>query len=211
MIRRGFSLLLLLSLTCSQLAFATTPPDALPPAEVTVSATTPLGFVLIGLVSLGGVALLAVLSTIALFFSRKAGDGVAWGIANRLWLAMQNAVSHAEAELRPQLQKALADGKLTPEEAAELKSRTIAIFKTIAGDLLEQAPKALGIATAGMPSWISGMLERAVSAMKGPKKPEAVPSRAAAAKVVAAARANPPAAVPEPEAPAPAPEPPAVP
>ena len=190
-----FALLCLLVL--SPLAFADA--GAAPPAEVSTS--TPLGILLVALVALGGTVLLAALSAVALFFARKAGDGKAWGLANRLWLAMQNAVSHAEAELRPALQKALEDGKLTPEEAAELKTRTLAIFKTIAGDLLEQAPKVLGFDPAGMPTFLSGMLERAVSAMKGPKKPEPVPSRAQAAKVVAAARANPPAAVVEDPAP----------
>lgn len=174
------------------------------PATPEPSSTTPMGILFMGLVTLGGLALTAAFGAVGLYFARRAKDGAAWSLANRLWVAMQNAVTHAEAEIRPELQKALADGKLTPEEAAQLKSRALAIFKGIAGDLLEQAPKVLGFNPAGMPAFLSGLLERAVAVMKsspavtreigkaGPAKAP-TPTPAEAAKAVADARLNPPA------------------
>jgi len=176
-----------------------------PPAPVVDQMpTSVLGWVFYGLVALGGLAITAAFGAVGLYFARKAQDGAAWSLANRLWVAMQNAVTHAEAEIRPDLQKALADGKLTPEEAAQLKTRALQIFKQIAGDLLEQAPKVLGFDPTGLPSFLSGLLERAVVVMKGGKgvstqigkAPPAkvpVPSAKEAAAVVKAARANPPA------------------
>jgi hypothetical protein len=168
------------------------------------SSTTPMGILLMGLATLGGLALTAALGAVGLYFSKRAKDGAAWSLANRLWVAMQHAVTHAEAEIRPELQKALADGKLTPEEAALLKSRALAVFKGIAGDLLAEAPKVLGFNPAGMPAFLSGMLERAVAVMKsspavtteigkaGPKRAP-TPTVKEAAAAVAEARLNPPA------------------
>lgn len=167
------------------------------------SSTTPMGILFMGLATLGGLALTAALGAVGLYFAKRAKDGAAWSLANRLWVAMQQAVTHAEAEIRPELQKTLADGKLTPEEAAVLKSRALAVFKGIAGDLLAEAPKVLGFNPAGMPAFLSGMLERAVAVMKsspavtteigktGPKRP-ATPTPAEAAKAVEASRMDPP-------------------
>lgn len=176
------------------------------------SSTTPMVILFMGLVTLGGLALTAAFGAVGLYFARRAKDGAAWSLANRLWVAMQNAVTHAEAEIRPELQKTLADGKLTPEEAALLKSRALAIFKGIAGDLLEQAPKVLGFNPAGMPAFLSGLLERAVAVMKsspavtreigkaGPTKAP-TPTPAEAAKAVAESRLNPPAETEQPPVP----------
>lgn len=176
--------------------------------------TTPLGFLLMGLVTLGGLALTAAFAAAGLYFSRKASDGAAWSLANRLWVAMQQAVTHAEAEIRPQLQKALADGKLSAEEKAELKSRALAIFKGIAGDLLGQIPKVLGFKPEGVPAFLSGLLERAVAVMKvspaittqinkaGPAKVP-TPTPAEAAEAVKLARLDPGAEVVGSEPPSP--------
>lgn len=216
--------LFLLALAILALPVFAQEPTAAPPVDQ-VSATTPLGYLLMGFVTLGGLALTAMLSSIGYASAMKAKDGAAWSLANRLWVAMQQAVTHAEAEIRPHLQKALEDGKLSPEEKADLKARALAVFKTIAGDLLTKAPKVLGYSPAGMPHFLSGLLERAVGAMKASpavtkeigkivrgKVPTPTVKESSAA--VAAARANPPAeaAPTAPEAPAldlaPAPTPP---
>ena len=179
-------------------AFADT--GAAPPTE-----TTPLGVLLIALVSVGGLAITGAFTAGAIFFARKAKDGAMWSLLNRLWVVAQQAVTHAEAEIRPSIQKALSDGKLTPEEGAELKAKATAIFKTMAGDLLKQLPKVAGFSEEGIGAFVSGLIERAVSVMKlspavsteinrvATKIPPA-PLPAAAKKAVEAARANPPAA-----------------
>lgn len=200
MIRRSlarFALVLVLVLAVAP-AFADT--GAPPPPE-----TTPLGVLLIALVSVGGLAITGAFTAGAIFFARKAKDGAMWSLMNRLWVAAQQAVTHAEAEIRPSLQKALADGKLTPEEGAELKAKATAIFKTMAGDLLKQLPKVAGFSEDGIGAFVSGLIERAVSVMKltpavsteinrAPTKIPPAPLPAVAKKAVEAARANPPAA-----------------
>lgn len=189
-------------------------PTAAPPVDQ-VSATSPLGYLLMSLATVGGLAFTGMLSAIGYAAAMKAKDGAAWSLANRLWVAMQQAVTHAEAEIRPELQKALADGKLSDEEKRQLKSRALQVFKTIAGDLLTQAPKLLGYSPAGMPQFMSGLLERAVAAMKvspavtkeiGKVQRGRVPTPTVkeSTAAVAAARANPAPEVAEAPAPAPA-------
>jgi len=79
-----------------------------------------------------------------------------------------SGVAHVEADLRPKIAKALADGKLTPEEATELKLAAIAIFKQQAGSQLQDIQKLLGLNDSAIGTFISGLIERAVASIKKP-------------------------------------------
>lgn len=124
------------------------------------------GYVLTGIASLAGLAFTGLMAAGALAVSQKSKDGAAWALVNRLYNAAQTAAAHVEAEMRPAIQRALADGKLTPEEAAELKARGLEVLKLVAGEALENAPKTLGIPAEAMPAFLSGLLERGVKALK---------------------------------------------
>lgn len=71
----------------------------------------------------------------------------------------KSAVAEVEATLRPQVQKALADGHVSPEEAAQLKAAAMEILKTKAPPaLLQQAQATFGGA---LDAWLGGLVERA--------------------------------------------------
>lgn len=71
-------------------------------------------------------------------------------------------VAKAEVEIRPTLQKALADGRLDAGEAAALKEQVMAILKRdMPGDVMKTLSGALGPALEG---WLSGKVEQAVAA-----------------------------------------------
>ncbi|MCC6178797.1 MAG: hypothetical protein WAZ94_15325 [Phycisphaerales bacterium] len=133
-----------------------------------VSEPTALGSLFTWLALAGVSALVALVGLVGVFLSRRAKDSRVWALVNGLWIMMQTAVAHAERELRPEIQKALADGKLTPEEAAALKSKTLQIFRDQAATQLGELSKLLGLSDTGLGAFISGLLERAVSTIKSP-------------------------------------------
>lgn len=98
--------------------------------------------------------------------ARRAKDSKIWATVNSLWVLAQTVVAHVEKELRPKVQKALEDGKLTPEEGAQLKAEALRLFKEAAGKNLLDLQKLLGLTEGAVGTFISGLLERAVSSIK---------------------------------------------
>lgn len=121
------------------------------------------GSVVTMLMSLAGVAL-----------ARRSKDSRIWGTVNSLWVLMQAVVAHVEREIRPHVQKALADGKLSPEEARLLKDEALKLFKEAAGTNLLQLQKLLGLTEGALGTFVSGLLERALSTVKNPKAPSPI-------------------------------------
>jgi len=150
----------------SDAALQVTAADVLPASEPSALgsllqwvSTAVLGLILLG-VSLLGV-----------YLRGRAKDSKVWGAVNSLWVLMQTAVAHAEAELRPKIAKALADGKLTPEEGAALKAKVLEIFKSMAGEKIRELADLLKLGETGVGVFLSGLLERAVAAGKSPGVP----------------------------------------
>lgn len=110
-------------------------------------------------------------SLLGVYLRGRAKDSKVWGAVNSLWVLMQTAVAHAEAELRPEIAKALADGKLTPEEGAALKAKVLEIFKSMAGEKIRELADLLKLGETGVGVFLSGLLERAVVAGKVPGVP----------------------------------------
>lgn len=164
-VRLAFALLLALGLSFPLLAFAQEAPPA--PAEEAISVR---GYVLMGVGSLAGLALTAVLAAGAAAIRARDKENSAWSLLNRILTAAQTAASQVQAEMTPAIKAALADGKITPEEAASLKARGLEVLRLVAGAQLELVPKTLGIAPEAMPTFLSAALERAVTALKGPGK-----------------------------------------
>jgi hypothetical protein len=117
-----------------------------------------------------GIVLFAVASVAIVSFTafaqRRAKDSSTWSIINKLWSYAQAAVAHGEAELRPKIQAALADGQLTATEAKELKVAVVDIFKQMAGDELGKLQGLLGMEDGPFAVFISGLIENAVSVLK---------------------------------------------
>lgn len=137
--------------------------DTMPPP---VSEPTVVGQLLswLAVIALGAVTML--MSLVGVLLSKKAKDSRIFGAINSLWVLAQTLVAHVERELRPKVAKALEDGKLTPEEADELKKQAIALFKEQAGSQLGELQKLLGLSESGIGTFISGLLEKAVSSFK---------------------------------------------
>lgn len=75
--------------------------------------------------------------------------------------AAASAVAVVDRELRPKLVAALADGKLTDAERAELQAEAISILKnSVAPDVFEQAKKHFGPL---LENWLKGHVERALT------------------------------------------------
>lgn len=123
------------------------------------SILTWVAFAVLGLVVAG-------VGAVGLYLRGRSKESKAWAIVNSLWVLMQTAVAHAEKELRPEIAKALADGKLTPEEARTLKAKVLEVFKGMAAGRIDELAKLLKLGETGVGVFLSGLLERAVATMK---------------------------------------------
>ena len=118
------------------------------------------------------VPLLPVVGGLLAFALKKWADSLAEAgktsasarIGSKLMGAAESAVAEINATLRPQLEAALADGVLTDKEKAELKAAAMAL-------LTQKLPKELLAAAGGifgdfLPTYLSGLLERALLTQK---------------------------------------------
>lgn len=166
-------LALLLAFTLPVVALGQEPAPAAQPSI--------MGLVLQGLVGLAGVALTVLLSVAAMAIGKRTKDSRFGAVINQLWVIVQSAVAHAEAEIRPKLQKALEDGKLSAEEAAALKADVVKIVKETAASQLSELVKTFGIPEGVLSNMISGLVERAVAVLKTSPAPTPSPTIPSAA------------------------------
>lgn len=107
---------------------------------------------------------------LAWWLGSKAATSPGYKVVQQLWLVAQAVVAHVDAKIRPTVTRALADGKLTPEERTEIQRLAMAAFKEAAGPkLLEQAQKVFG--AGGTETLLSGLLEWALKRFKGEGAP----------------------------------------
>ena len=83
-----------------------------------------------------------------------------------------SVVVHLEATMKAELLEASKDGVISPEEGARLKSVALAELKKLPAPMLAAAASLFG---GGLDTWLSGLVERAVTAQK-PAAPSFVPS-----------------------------------
>lgn len=138
-----------------------------------------------GLAGILAAVFTALLSVITATLRAKAREGKYWALTSRVWSMAQGVVAHAEAELRPAIQKALADGQLTPEEGAQLKKAAVALLRDGAMAQIGDLEKSFGLTPGGVDTLLSGMIERAIIVMKpavpatpAPVTPPVVPDAA---------------------------------
>lgn len=125
-----------------------------------------VAYVVAPLLALVGSGLVAALTKLVTYLHSKEKDGRAFAALAQATELVQTYVARADVELRPEFQKALADGKLTPEEGAALKAKVLEMLKRdMPPALMALLGKVLGTAVDG---WLSGKVEQAVAA--GPAK-----------------------------------------
>lgn len=144
---------------------------------VTETPTTMLGHVLQVVYS----GVLLVLGWAAVRFSgfmqARAKDTAAGSLLNSLWVKAVSAARYGEAKLRPDIQKALADGVLTKEEAADLFGKVMDLLTGTAAAEIASMPKVLGLDGPARSTFVAGVLENAVTSLKKPEalKPAQLP------------------------------------
>lgn len=130
--------------------------------------TTELGRVLIGVYSLVGVALTALLAAGTAWVIRRSKGTWQDLVLSRVWELVSSTVAHVEVHSRPMVAKALADGRLTAQEAAELKGKALELVKQGLGEAgLEQLEKIMGTSAVG--TYLSGLIERALGLQRAAK------------------------------------------
>lgn len=113
--------------------------------------------------------LLAALAKLVTYLHSKEKESKLAMIGGVVADAAQSVVAELNATLKPQLLKALEDGKLTDVEKAQLKEAALTALKT----KLPAATMAGASAIFGplVDQWLGGMVERAVTAQKPPETP----------------------------------------
>lgn len=120
-----------------------------------------LAYVVAPLLALLGTALVAAVGKLTTYLHSKEKDGRAFAALAQASELVAAYVAKADVELRPEFQKALADGKLTPEEGAALKAKVLELLKRdMPASLMALLSKVLGGAVDG---WLSGKVEQAVA------------------------------------------------
>lgn len=112
------------------------------------------------------VGTLAGLSALVNFLNKKAGESKYAKTFAQLVELVKSLVAHADAELRPQIQKALDDGSLSPEEAKALKAKVLELAKSSIGPSLSGIAAILGIQGGAIDTFLSGLIEQAVTTKK---------------------------------------------
>lgn len=113
-----------------------------------------------------GPLLIAALAKLVSYLGAKATESKTANVAFVFAELANSVVVDLEKNVRPQLQRALADGRLSPEEGAELKAAAMKTLKEKApSGLLMAAQKAFGPI---FETWLGGLVERA-NAASNPK------------------------------------------
>lgn len=93
------------------------------------------------------------------WFHAKAQTSKAFAVAASTYELVRAVVEHVERHLRPELQKRLADGHLTSQEADELKALAMKLTKEALGE--HGVAKLQAVFGGGVDLLLSGWIERA--------------------------------------------------
>lgn len=119
-----------------------------------------------------GVGAAWVLTQLGLWISAKWGESKLAQATMRVTHFASVIVADIEATVRPEIQKALADGELSAEEGKRLKETAMARLKEmLAKEGLAELKGVVGVFAPTLESYLSGVIERAVSALPGREPP----------------------------------------
>lgn len=135
-------------------------------ATVEPGATTGAGMAMIAVYIAIAAAVVGLAGVVGYWLSVKAKESKVWAVVNVAYVKLQAIVAHVEVAIRPNVRKALADGRITPEEGAALKAEAIKLFRDAAGTEIEDLKKYLNLGEGALAVFISGLLEKALSAFK---------------------------------------------
>lgn len=144
----------------------------------TVTPQTPAGDLMIAVyVAIAGV--IGVAATALLLWLKSKG-GAHFRVLTELWILAQAVVAHVEAKIRPTITRALADGKLSPEERVTIQKEALEAFKEAMPDQLKKRALAI-FGEGGLSVILSGLLEWALKRFKMGAPPTTVLPAGAAA------------------------------
>lgn len=131
-----------------------------------------LKYVVAPLLPVLGMAAVASLGALAKLLHERGKASKAARVAAVFADLAHGVVAKVEVEFRPFVKNALADGKVTPEEGAELRDKAFALTMAAAPPYLKAAAGEI-FGAAGLDVWISGLIEKAHGAL--PESPKAEP------------------------------------
>lgn len=140
-----------------------------PDAEPTLKGQL-MSWALFGVLALLGAGIVAFAAFIVSRIKTENGQR----LFNELFEIAKSVVAHVMVHVKPMIVKSLADGKVTAEEAAAIKTEAMKLFKEAAKKKLPALMKVLG-GTGTLDVILSGILERALAFFKL-QLPQATPT-----------------------------------
>lgn len=117
-----------------------------------------LQYVVAPLIPVVGGLLVFALKKLTEYLAAKSHESKAAAVGAKLTGAAASVVAEINATLRPELEAALADGKLTDEEKAKLKTAALQMLKTkLPAELMQAAG---GIFGGFLDTYLGGLIER---------------------------------------------------
>lgn len=135
--------------------------DVAPPLTVFQSI---LAYVVAPLLPLLVGGLLGLIGKLLIYLHAKEQESKTAKVFATITEAAKSVVAELEVEVRPELQKALADGRLSPEEGEQLKKMALERLKgSLPPMLLRSASELFG---GLLDAWLGGLVERANAGQK---------------------------------------------
>lgn len=126
-----------------------------------------LQYVVAPLIAIVAPILVALLAKLVQYLNSKAKESKLALVGGVVADAAHSVVAELNATLKPKLQAALADGKLTDAEKTELKEAALSALKTkLPAGILGGAQNIFGPL---VDQWMGGLIERSVLAQKPPE------------------------------------------
>lgn len=135
-------------------------------ATTEVDPQTLRGLLLTGVALLLGSALVGLVTMGVLWIGQRTKTTKLGALWYQLAMIAQHVVADMEASMRPTFKNMLSDGKLTTEEAKQIKSLALSNLKTIGAKQFEELKRMLG-GTALIDIIGSGLIETSLRALKG--------------------------------------------
>lgn len=163
------------------------PPPAAPDAVVLSAAPSPVSQLLNELLKVAVLAIVSVgvaaLAAARKHIEAKAAEAEARGeqaklarIGSRAVFVVESVVADLNATVKERLPQYLKDGTLSAEEMAELRAECLRRVKLVLGTTgIEELKGAFGIAAEALPTFLGGLVEKAVDTVKLASAPVAPP------------------------------------
>jgi hypothetical protein len=128
--------------------------------------TNEMGTVLMAAYTAVAAVLAAAGGALAVWLSRKAQTHAVFAAIAKAWEVTTSVVAYVEVSIRPTVKKSFADGKLTPEEAKELRDQALELVKAgLGAATITQLEKHLG-GQNSLTVFLRGLIERALGTQR---------------------------------------------